>query len=100
MNRYENTRVKRNRTLDRVYSYTLYPKIPLKNSDIYITPKYSERLDNLANKYYEDPSLWWIIAQANGIKGFTALYTKNFKGELRIPTEIQDIINDFESMNG
>jgi len=100
MSRYNNTRIKRKQDGDRVYSYTLYPKIPIKNSDVFITPTYGDRLENLANEYYQDPSLWWIIAQANGIKGFTALYTKNFKGELRIPTEIQDIINDFESMNG
>ena len=100
MKRYENTIVKRRENGDRVYSYTLYPKIPIKNSDVFITPTYGDRLDILANDYYGDSSLWWIIAQANGIKGFTALYTKNFKGELRIPTEIQNIINDFESMNG
>ena len=100
MNRYSNTRIKRNKDFNRVYSYTLYPKIPIKNSDVFITPTYGDRLDILANDYYQDPSLWWIIAQANGIKGFTALYPKNFKGELRIPTEIQDIINEFNSING
>ena len=100
MSRYSNTRIKRNKDFNRVYSYTLYPKIPIKNSDVFITPTYGDRLDILANDYYQDPSLWWIIAQANGIKGFTALYPKNFKGELRIPTEIQDIINEFNSING
>ena len=100
MSRYSNTRIKRKQDGDRVYSYTLYPKIAVKNSDIFITPTYGDRLENLANDYYQDPSLWWIIAQANGIKGFTALYPKNFKGELRIPTQIQDIINEFQSMNG
>jgi len=100
MSRYNNTRVRFKKEYGRTYSYTMYPKIPIKNSDVFITPQYGIRLENLANKYYQDTSLWWIIAQANGIKGFTALYTKNFKGELRIPTEIQDIINDFESMNG
>ena len=82
-----------------LYSYTLYPKIPIKNSDIFITPTYGTRLDVLANKYYGDTSLWWIIAQANGIKGFTALYTENYEGQLRIPTQTQDIINEFDSMN-
>ena len=72
----------------------------IKNSDVFITPTYGDRLDVLANEYYDDTSLWWIIAQANGIKGFTSLYTKNFKGELRIPTQIQDILSEFESMNG
>jgi len=100
MNRYENTIVKRRENGDRVYSYTLYPKIPIKNSDVFITPTYGDRLDVLANEYYGDTSLWWIIAQANGIKGFTSLYSKNFKGELRIPTQIQDILSKFDSMNG
>ena len=100
MNRYENTIVKRRENGDRVYSYTLYPKIPIKNSDVFITPTYGDRLDVLANEYYGDTSLWWIIAQANGIKGFTSLYSKNFKGELRIPTQSQDILSKFDSMNG
>ena len=100
MSRYNGTRIKRNKDLNRVYSYTMYPKIPLKNSDIFITPKYGVRLENLANKYYQDTSLWWIIAQANGIKGFTSLYPNNFKGQLRIPTEIQDILTEFNSING
>ena len=45
MNRYENTIVKRRENGDRVYSYTLYPKIPIKNSDVFITPTYGDRLD-------------------------------------------------------
>ena len=100
MSRYNNTRVKFKKDFGRVYSYTIYPKIPIKNSDIFITPKYGDRLENLANKYYQDTSLWWIIAQANGIKGFTSLYPNNFKGQLRIPTEIQDILTEFNSING
>jgi|TARA_B100001564_G_C20219090_1_gene480841 hypothetical protein len=99
MNRYSSTRIKRKENGDRVYSYTLYPKIPIKNSDVFVTPTYGTRLDVLANEYYGDTSLWWIIAQANGIKGFTALYTENYEGQLRIPTQTQDIINEFDSMN-
>ena len=100
MSRYNDTRIKRNKDLNRVYSYTMYPKIPLKNSDIFIKPSYGTRLELLANEYYKDPTLWWIIAQANGIKGFTSLYPNNFKGQLRIPTEIQDILTEFNSING
>ena len=99
MSRYTDTRIKRNKDFNRVYSYTLYPKIPIKNSDIFIAPTYGTRLDILANEYYKDPTLWWVIAQANGIKGFTALTTENFKGQLRIPTEIQSILDEFSLMN-
>ena len=99
MGRYDNTRVKRKESGDRVYSYTLYPKVPIKISDVFIKPTYGTRLDLLAQEYYGDVSLWWIIAQANGVKGFTALYPENYEGTLRIPTEIQDILNEFESIN-
>ena len=99
MSRYKDTRVKRNKDLNRVYSYTMYPRITIKNSDVFINPTYGTRLDILANEYYKDPTLWWIIAQANGIKGFTALNTENFKGQLRIPTEIQGVLDEFSLMN-
>ncbi len=45
MSRYNNTRVKFKKDFGRVYSYTIYPKIPIKNSDIFITPKYGVRLE-------------------------------------------------------
>ena len=50
-----------------LYSYTMYPRIPIKNSDVFITPTYGDRLDILANEYYNDSSLWWIIAKANNL---------------------------------
>ena len=82
MSRYDNTRVKYKKDFGRTYSYTIYPKVPIKNSDVFITPTYGTRLELLAFEYYQDTSLWWIIAQANGIKGFTSLYPNNFKGQL------------------
>ena len=100
MSRYDNTRVKYKKDFGRTYSYTIYPKVPIKNSDVFITPTYGTRLELLAFEYYQDTSLWWIIAQANGIKGFTSLYPNNFKGQLRIPTQIQDILTEYNSMNG
>ena len=97
MGRYSNTRVKINNNSKRVYSYTLYPKIKLKNSDIFITPKYSERLDILANKYYDDPSLWWIIAQANNLgKGKLSIPLGK---QLRIPSDVSTIIADLQKIN-
>ena len=58
--------------------------------------KEGDRLDNLAHKYYSDNNLWWVIAKANGIKGKSALKP----GEnLRIPLNIQRIIEDFRNVN-
>lgn len=39
------------------------PKMP--NRFLHYTVKMGDRLDTLANAYYGDPTLWWIIADAN-----------------------------------
>lgn len=43
--------------------------IPVSSSDMYHEVKSNEvnRLDILAHKYYQNPLLWWVIAQANDI---------------------------------
>jgi hypothetical protein len=47
----------------------------------------------LAFEYYNDVTLWWIIAEANGIgKGSLAIPTGK---QLRIPMNTGEIINDF-----
>ncbi len=90
MSRYDLTNVIKTNLGKRYLRTNRYPIITRSSADIYIVGREGDRLDNLANRYYGDSNLWWIIAQANGIKGFTALYPNNFKGQLRIPTQIQD----------
>ena len=81
----------------RYYSPTMVPNIPIKDSDIFIYPVFGDRLDTLANRYYDDPTLWWIIAKANEIgSGRIGL---DMEKKLRIPTEISDIIELVESNN-
>lgn len=53
---------------------TILPNIVGAN-DTYIETITPERLDILANKFYNDASLWWVIAAANGIG----------KGTIRVP---------------
>ena len=42
-----------------------YTSIPLDITDVYIMSKDGDRLDNLANQFYKDPELWWVIVKAN-----------------------------------
>lgn len=42
-------------------------KIPNKSNDIYVVLKSNESLQDIAYKYYGDPNLWTIIAQANNL---------------------------------
>ena len=50
------------------YETTVYSSIPESDGDIYIITQDGDRLDLLANTYYNDSSLWWYIAKANNLK--------------------------------
>ena len=50
------------------YETTVYSSIPESDGDIYIITQDGDRLDLLANTYYNDSTLWWYIAKANNLK--------------------------------
>ena len=96
MKRYETTKRKIDKSGIRVYGTTYYPEIPLENEDKFIYAKVGDRLDSLAHKFYNDITLWWVIAKANGLKGKPALT----HGEvLRIPSNIITIVENFRQLN-
>ena len=76
-----------------------YPSISAKASDIYVMTIEGDRLDLMANQFYNDIRLWWIIALANVDKVRRDSY--NVKGglELKIPTDITSILKEFEKIN-
>jgi hypothetical protein len=88
--RYKDTKVKIGRNGKRVFKPTMYPRIPIQDSDIFIYPRFGDRLDNLAHKYYGDVSLWWIIAKANGLDA--AHIGLEVDKQIRIPTDIDTIL--------
>ena len=65
--RYESNETKKTNDGRIVYKTKRYPNIPLRESDVYVATETGDRLDTLAFQYYEDSSLWWIIAAANNI---------------------------------
>ena len=81
----------------RVLKPTIYPKIPIKDSDIFIYPKFGDRLDNLAQKYYKDISLWWIIAKANNLDSAHIGLTPD--EQIRIPVDIEPILNKLKELS-
>jgi len=95
--RYNNTKIKIGRDGKRVLKPTIYPKIPIKDSDVFIYPKFGDRLDNLAQKYYKDVSLWWIIAKANGLD--EAHIGLEVDKQIRIPIDTQSILDKLEDMS-
>lgn len=48
-----------------VYRTSRYPEVPLSENDIYVISTQGDRFDVLAQQYYGDSSLWWVISIAN-----------------------------------
>tara|TARA_B100002003_G_scaffold205103_1_gene198335 strand:- start:173 stop:472 length:300 start_codon:yes stop_codon:yes gene_type:complete len=94
--RYKHTKMKKNKEGRRVFRPTMYPSIPIRDSDIFIYPRFGDRLDVLAFKYYKDVSLWWIIAKANGLDA--AHIGLEVDNQIRIPTNIQPILTKLKEM--
>tara|TARA_Y100000592_G_C5416708_1_gene291020 strand:- start:344 stop:601 length:258 start_codon:yes stop_codon:yes gene_type:complete len=61
----------------------IYKQHTVRPSDTYVQTVPGDRLDLIANQFYGDPQLWYVIANANGVgKGTLALEPGI---ELRIP---------------
>lgn len=80
----------------RQYKSNIYPVIPKSISDIYLISNSGDRLDILAYKYYEDQTLWWVIATANGLGKSGIMVPPGL--QLRIPTNISQILEDYEDL--
>lgn len=70
------------------YETLYYPSFPLKDSDIYIITKKTDRLDLLADQYYGDPRFWWIISKSNNIQKGTLKLESGIK--IRIPYPLDE----------
>ena len=106
MNRYQNipkTKIDRNV----VYVTSRYPEVPLSENDIYVYSSQGDRFDILAQQYYGNSSLWWVISIANtgnaGKGTLTGLPQNSLvipEGvQIRIPANYANIISDFNLIN-
>ena len=96
--RYQNIRTtKLNVTGSTYYQTNVYPEIQPTNSDYYIITTVSDRLDLIALDFYQDSSLWWVIASANALSG-DSIYPP-IGVQLRIPTNIQTILSTYNLEN-
>ena len=107
MNRYKNIPVIK---IDNKPNYqtTRYPEVPLNDNDTYVYSTQGDRFDVLANQYYGDQSLWWVISIANTAVAGTSLPSDLPQDSLiipeglqiRIPANYVDVINGFQRLNG
>ena len=67
MNRYPSTLIRKETSGPRYFGSTKYPPIDFTIEDFYIISMQGDRLDNLAAQFYGDPTLYWILQQANSL---------------------------------
>lgn len=95
--RYKNAKITKDLNNKRYIRPTIVPNIPIKDTDIFVYPLYGDRFDNMAQRYYGDHNLWWIIAKANEISN--GKISPDPEKKLRIPTEIDDILESVIKSN-
>tara|TARA_R110000737_G_C14532863_1_gene477542 strand:+ start:390 stop:692 length:303 start_codon:yes stop_codon:yes gene_type:complete len=81
------------------YKNIKYPEVPLSSSDIYIITRVGDRLDSLANQFYNDVHLWWIISISNLNKIKRDSFFIKPGLQIRIPQNKESIIENYKKLN-
>ena len=89
MNRYQNSSTILDRNGKRRKATIILPTPEMSVTDTYIRTTTVERLDLLAHAFYNDVTLWWAIAAANGLG----------KGSLYVPVDSIIRIPDASTIN-
>jgi hypothetical protein len=78
----------------RYFNTIILPNPAGNTTDIFIQTTTPDRLDKLALIFYEDETMWWVIAAANGLGKGTYMVPADTR--LRIPdiADIQQVIID------
>ena len=105
MNRYANIKKVRNTnefvgTLGtQAYVNVTYPEVLPNENDIWVETDFGDRLDLLANRFYRDVTLYWVIAIANpNVINMGSLFITE-GSQIRIPVNIQQIVDSYNLLN-
>lgn len=103
MERYDNFLFEPTVNLDaeynrRYYSTLLPPTIEKDDTDIYVITQVGDRLDLLAQQYYDQAELWWVIVAANPTLRKDSLFLESGI-QLRIPADFNDVLEDLRAQN-
>jgi len=97
MKRYDNIKIVQSPEGKQYRTTTIYPETPISDNDYYIITTAGDRYDNLADQFYNDHTLWWVIASANNSQRASLIVEPGI--QLRIPGNIDTIINNYNKIN-
>lgn len=95
--RYQNIPLKRNDAGKQVQSTLTLPAVEESETDVYIITNSSDRLDQLAYKYYGDAKYWWVIAAVNNLGKGTLMVEGGL--QIRIPATPATVIEALREAN-
>lgn len=104
MERYNNYIFEAKKNIDRINKIEYYNNIiPISDidsldDDIIILSKDGDRYDLLANKYYNDSNLWWIISDINPHLRKDSMYIES-GNQILIPKDYNYYLLQFEENN-
>ena len=76
-----------------------YPLVQQRESDIYAITEFGDRFESLADRFYGDITLWWIISISNpNIVKFNSIFLP-IGSQIRIPQDISPIVDSFNELN-
>jgi|TARA_R110000824_G_scaffold302875_1_gene490650 hypothetical protein len=81
------------------YNITQYPEVPTNENDIWVETDFGDRLDLLANQFYNDVTLYWIITIANPNKINAGSLFLTPGTQIRIPVNVQEIVDSYIILN-
>lgn len=97
MSRTKFIRTKRRPDNKQQYQSMVIPNFEQRSDDIVIQIDDYTRLDVIANDYFGDSTLWWVLTAYNNLSG-DSLYTTGLK-YLRIPSDINIVYNKIKEVN-
>jgi hypothetical protein len=98
MSRYDNPIILKTNQGKPYWKGKSYPNIPLSEFDVYVITSSEDRLDLLAYRYYNDSTLWWVIAMVNNNVTKGLMYPEPGT-QLRIPTDLNAVLTAFNNYN-
>ena len=97
--RYRKEKILKDKNGIRYYKPTIVQNIPLQDTDRFIFPFDGDRLDIIAQRYYGDSNLWWVIAKSNVDLFDGGIFLKPGE-EYRIPTDLTESGQEFITGGG
>jgi hypothetical protein len=96
-NRYQDIKTVQSADKGKYRANVIYPELPLSQDDFYVITTTGDRYDLLARQFYNDHTLWWIIAAANNSEKASLIPTPGI--QIRIPGDKDLAIQLYNKVN-